>query len=166
MSKIENEELSWGKNGETGGNRPQHRNNPQGERPIGSVCHLLVFKMQDYRFIQVALATLKPDNSSLTPVMSISTRSIGRHALWHFKCPSCIRSWRHYLRAWEIARNDEVSLHEEESMWKENRSMPAQKEWIKTLLGHQWHWITVAFMRRQAKEIQLCCMLSLILEGY
>ena len=38
-----------------------------------SVCHLL-FKMPElYRFIQVALATLKPDNSSLTSAMSTPT---------------------------------------------------------------------------------------------
>ena len=73
MSKIENEELSWGKDGETGGNRPQHRNNPQGERPIGSVCHLL-FKMPEfYRFIQVALATLRQSDSSLTLPISTPT---------------------------------------------------------------------------------------------
>ena len=74
MSKNENEELSWEKMEKQAANAHSIQEYQRQERPRVSVCHLL-FKMQDYRFIQLALATLKPDNSSLTPAISTSTGS-------------------------------------------------------------------------------------------
>ena len=54
---------------------PQHRNNPQGERPIGSVCQQLSKMPGLYSFIQAALLAAQQDNSSLTAPIHTFTKS-------------------------------------------------------------------------------------------
>ena len=74
MSKSENEELSWGKDGKQAGFRPQHRETER-HKAQRSVCQQLSKEMPSlYRFIQAALATLQQEQDS-SPTPAISTFS-------------------------------------------------------------------------------------------